>query len=445
MQFFPLFLLAFFACALPALAQDRAPASDAGARIYKAHSDALYQIQVIDRASGKKTSIGSGFQFSADGLVGTNYHVIAGALQRPEENKLEYLKESGLRGDLSVVYADVINDVAIVRLDKPGPVVLQLGSSALPKGERIFSMGNPHDIGLTLTEGTFNGLSNESFIDKIHFSGALNSGMSGGPALDNQGRVIGINVATSGNQIGFLMPVERLKELIARHEQDRKTGGDFMTSQRKIIEEQVASHQSRIMKMLLSAEWEKVPFGPFLAPGRIHAGFKCWGGAEHRDDDPYTLFRSSCASRDRLFIDNELTTGLMSYTLSAVAARPDKMIATRFFDLYSQIFSAPFDRFNNAQEDDVTNFSCENSFVAAAGTTWKTSLCFRKYKKYPSLIDAYLAAATTGTEKSGHILNISLQGVTAQDALAFSKKMLESLSAAPAKPVNAAARIKAAP
>ena len=51
----------------------------------------------------------------------------------------------------------------------------------LPKGERIYAMGNPLDLGFTIVEGTYNGLVDKSYDERIHFSGAINPGMSGGP------------------------------------------------------------------------------------------------------------------------------------------------------------------------------------------------------------------------------------------------------------------------
>ncbi len=68
---------------LPATAKKMPPAAvpitDEAQRVYGAYGDAIYQVQTIDLTSGKKSSIGSGFQFTADGLVATNYHVVASA------------------------------------------------------------------------------------------------------------------------------------------------------------------------------------------------------------------------------------------------------------------------------------------------------------------------------------------------------------------------------
>ena len=86
-----------------------------------------------------------------------------------------------------------------MRLDKPRPPFFDFDPRALagklPKGERLFAMGNPLDLGFTIVEGTYNGLVDYSYNERIHFSGALNPGMSGGPTVTADGRIAGINVA----------------------------------------------------------------------------------------------------------------------------------------------------------------------------------------------------------------------------------------------------------
>ena len=88
----------------------------------------------------------------------------------------------------------------------------------MSQGERIYSLGNPLDIGFAVIEGTYNGLVERSFYPTIFFAGSLNPGVSGGPTLDQQGRVIGINVAArrDGEQVSFLVPAAFAEDLLQR-------------------------------------------------------------------------------------------------------------------------------------------------------------------------------------------------------------------------------------
>src|SRR6201999_2275505 len=86
----------------------------------------------------------------------------------------------------------------------------------LGQGARVYSLGNPHDVGLSIVEGTYNGQLAETLFERIHFTGSLNPGMSGGPAIDRAGRVVGVNVASMGNQLSFLVPIRFARELLEK-------------------------------------------------------------------------------------------------------------------------------------------------------------------------------------------------------------------------------------
>ena len=107
---------------------------------------------------------------------------------------------------------DVANDLALVRVDHHDQPFFEFDERAvhgeLPKGERLYSMGNPLDLGFTIVEGTYNGLVDRSYNERVHFSGALNPGMSGGPTVTAEGLVVGINVAKrmGGELVSFLVP-----------------------------------------------------------------------------------------------------------------------------------------------------------------------------------------------------------------------------------------------
>ncbi len=413
------------AALLPALAY-ATPTQDEAQRLYQAYGDAVYQVQVIDLTSKKKTSIGSGFQFTKDGLIATNYHVVAEALQRPDHNRMEFLNDKGETGPLKIEIVDVVHDVAIVKMDHPGKMWLSLGTSKLSKGTQLFSIGNPHDISFTIIEGTFNGFSKDSFVDNIHFSGALNPGMSGGPAIGHDGAVAGINVATAGNDIGFLVPVEPLKDLYARYLK-LPAGYNFVDHANAHIQDQLlASQDHNINELLSNKKWESFPFGPVMVPGHIHDALKCWGGASHKEEDPFESYFSICSSQDRLFLDNDFDTGAVLFRYNYIVGK-DKLNLVRFYNLYQGLFSVPQADFQNVKEGDASNFDCNSHFVDIAGFRWKSNFCIRQYKKYPAIFDMQLYMAMVGAGKKGFTVTLMAQGVSKQNALALARRFMSEI------------------
>ncbi|MEO8676124.1 MAG: serine protease, partial [Casimicrobiaceae bacterium] len=192
------------AIAAPATAQAPqpdapAPISSAAESVYAAARPRLLQIRTLVDRADRQASLGSGLIVTADGLALTNYHVVSQYALEPLTYRLEYVAPDGSRGSLKLQAIDIVNDLAVVRLDKPSATFFEFDPRAIegtmPKGERLFAMGNPLDLGFTIVEGTYNGLVDFSYNERIHFSGALNPGMSGGPTVTAAGRIAGINVA----------------------------------------------------------------------------------------------------------------------------------------------------------------------------------------------------------------------------------------------------------
>ena len=90
-------------------------ATEKAEEIFAQLTPSLYQIKLIDKASGEKSSIGSGFQISPGGIIATNYHVISSYARHPEKYRIEYLDHQGNTAPVTLVSVDVINDLALVK------------------------------------------------------------------------------------------------------------------------------------------------------------------------------------------------------------------------------------------------------------------------------------------------------------------------------------------
>src|SRR4029450_2267156 len=141
----------------------------------------------------------------------------------------------GATGRITVRAIDVRHDLAVVEAVGFAPAPLELKADTI-KGERAYSIGFPLDVGLTITEGVSNGRVDDSFQPRIHYSGALNAGMSGGPGLNSSGHVIGVNVAGYflSQSVAFFVPAEDAGALLARSEKtplDAKRAREDIASQ----------------------------------------------------------------------------------------------------------------------------------------------------------------------------------------------------------------------
>src|SRR5258708_24983580 len=196
--------LAGLAAAFLSQAQPTAPATPASnppvalsstaERVYDLAKPRILQIRTLLQSAGRQSSLGSGFLVAADGLAVTNYPVVSQYALDPKPYRLEYLAPDGEKGSLKLLAIDVPHDLAVVRVERSGLPFFEFDpralSGRLPKGERIYAMGNPLDLGFTIIEGTYNGLVDKSYDERIHFSGAINPGMSGGPVAGSGGRLL---------------------------------------------------------------------------------------------------------------------------------------------------------------------------------------------------------------------------------------------------------------
>lgn len=175
-----------------------------------------------DRSQERKEhGVGSGVIISADGYILTNHHVVQGAGRAVDEIKVRL--EDGTEYEARLIGSDSKTDVAVLKIEeeKPLPAIDLTDSDQLRVGDIVFAIGNPLDVGLTVTQGIVSALERNrkgqilgrgSYENFIQTDAAINLGNSGGALTDARGRLVGINTAivsgSGGNiGIGFAIPV----------------------------------------------------------------------------------------------------------------------------------------------------------------------------------------------------------------------------------------------
>ncbi|HHL19468.1 MAG TPA: trypsin-like serine protease, partial [Thiothrix sp.] len=239
--------------------------------IYASTEKSVYQIRVINKQTSKKSSIGSGFTVNKANILATNYHVVSGYVNAPDKYDLEYLAKDGRKGKLEILDLDTTHDLAVLRAkNELGP---PLKIAPLPeKGAHLYSLGNPMDLGFSIVKGVNNGVMRNSEEKNILVSGSLNPGMSGGPTLNEEGNVIGINVATSGNEISFLVPAEHLTHILERLE--RRNYKPVYSIYDTISQQLVKNSQDKIQD-LLDNDWSETTISNFSVPSELSKTYKC--------------------------------------------------------------------------------------------------------------------------------------------------------------------------
>ena len=172
-------------------------------------------------AKGKVMSAGSAFIVDPAGYVVTNNHVVAGS------SKITVILQDNSRHTAELVGADPKIDIALLKISvKRKLPVLQWGdSNRVAVGDWVMAVGNPFGLGGTVTAGIVSALGRDlqqgPFDDFLQIDAPINRGNSGGPTLDVEGRVVGINSAiyspTGGSVgIGFAIPSNIAKVIVQK-------------------------------------------------------------------------------------------------------------------------------------------------------------------------------------------------------------------------------------
>ncbi|MHA7662119.1 S1C family serine protease [Mycolicibacterium sp. HS_4_1] len=198
----------------------------------------------LETDMGRSSEEGSGIILSADGLILTNNHVVAGAKDAPGippgappvQTKVTF--NTGNTATFQIVGTDPSSDIAVVRAKGvSGLTPIQLGSSSnLVVGQQVVAVGSPLGLQGTVTEGIISSLNRpvaaggdaknqNTVLDAIQTDAAINPGNSGGALVNMSGELVGINsaIATLGGDsgqsqsgsigLGFAIPVDQAKRI----------------------------------------------------------------------------------------------------------------------------------------------------------------------------------------------------------------------------------------
>lgn len=201
------FVLACIGAAAPVAALE--PAA-----IFSKVSPSVWEVHVAG-ADGRPLSIGSAVVIG-DGVAITNCHVLRGGKQ-------VWLRHGNANYGARLLYPDVERDLCQLRIaDFHAPAVALAAGSTLVTGQKVYAVGNPMGLELTISEGLISSLRNDENgrLKSVQTSAAISQGSSGGGLFDVEGRLIGITdhqvVLTMGQNLNFAIPADWIAEVPAR-------------------------------------------------------------------------------------------------------------------------------------------------------------------------------------------------------------------------------------
>jgi S1-C subfamily serine protease len=427
-------LLCALASVAPAANDAAAPADAASApppvslsarKVYEQARSQLLQIRTVLKGRASQTSVGSGFIVSKEGHIVTNFHVVSEVALEPTTHDLVYVTADGREAPLQILMLDVLHDLALLKIapakDTPSAfdaLAFRPARQALGQGERMYSLGNPLDVGFAVIEGNYNGLVERSFYPQIFFSGALSAGMSGGPALDQEGRVIGVNVArrVDGEQVSFLVPGNYASALLERGRNAPAMKGPAHAE----ITRQLLEHQAALTERFVAQGWKSATHPRYKVPVPPDRFMRCWGSTEQSRTGGLDFERSDCVMDTRIFV-GQFTTG-------AIAVRHEsydgsKLGTMRFASRYSASFRN--ESFSRLRGDLMTKPQCHEDFVQHGDLPMRAVVCMRAYKKLPQLYDVSVLVATLDQNQAGVQGRFDAQGVSFANATLLAQHYLD--------------------
>lgn len=229
-------------------------------QIYQKASSGVVQIRAVT-ASGE--DLGTGIVLNDEGLILTNNHVVAGERQLVVSPG----KETKVTRTATLVGQEANEDLALIKVNPSGLGLKPLkfvSSSPTQIGETVYALGNPYGLDETLTKGIVSALGREiqapdgaKITGVIQTDAALNPGNSGGPLLNQEGDVIGVNsqiasdqASVAGSQpgstgVGFAISSNTVVEAIKTIESGKGVTGESTQTGRRETSGGVESYGSR--------------------------------------------------------------------------------------------------------------------------------------------------------------------------------------------------------
>ena len=228
-------------------------------RIAKVAAAVADSVVTVEATSDTDGSQGSGVVIDGRGYIVTNNHVISEAALNPSKYKIKVVFNDGKEVPANLVGRDPKTDLAVLKVDNVDNLtVAQMGDSdKLRVGDEVIAAGAPLGLRSTVTAGIVSALhrpvplsgdgsDTDTVIDGLQTDAPINHGNSGGPLIDMNGNVVGINTAgkslsDSASGLGFAIPVNEVKTVVEALIKDGKIAHPTLGLTARSVSNDIAS------------------------------------------------------------------------------------------------------------------------------------------------------------------------------------------------------------
>jgi serine protease Do len=263
-----------------------------------------------------------------------------------------------------------------------------------------------------------NGLVDNTLEQRIHYSGAMNGGMSGGPALDSTGAVYGVNVSVfSGKQsVSFVVPAKHIGPLLTRALKPLDTA-----TVREQVAAQLQAHQAALFASIISPLTTQTTLG-YALPTTIAPSIECNSDGNNDPNTPLRIETISCAARVSVFVQRGLDVGDIRFqhrVLETQLLQP-LQFSSKLNALAESAMWAGADKH-------VAPFACSNDIVALNGFDARISTCVRQYRMFAGLYDIAVTVVSVNQAQRAIVSSASLRGVGFESGMGFVRHYLGAM------------------
>lgn len=384
----------------------------------------LFTVEVHSGNANAKSTLGSGYLVSADGLLVTNYHVVGSYVADPDRYLLRASNADG-EHEARLLAFDLVNDLALLEVEGVRAEPLRVARRPTAAGAAVVAFGNPEGYGLSLIEGIFNGYAEKGLVDRMLLSMPLNPGMSGGPILDAAGEVIGTNVAIEreSNSLSFGVPAAKIAGLLEAVPLRAHRAALLAETRRQLAAlEQATAERLRAGFDRIGDDF--VVVGGARAP-RPPPFFDCWDDSEPHRPEGIVKSQYACNLQFTPSVEGVGEVAAVEllvehFSVERVAfgfygwlpehARSHDQVAA--IDPKGGVFSPP---------------RCTAARARVAERTWKLSACLSAYVDHPGLFDIDLIATSVDDPRQVLFVSLQMSGFRLQPFRELAERLLRGV------------------